>query len=215
MRSVSRILCRNFFYINLLLVVTAICVQCSGQDADLNLLRRINAAETNFKNGLFTFTSNTTYLVNVSVPAAIGLKGILSHDRRLKQEALYMGGGLLLNTVLVQGMKRVIRRERPFEVYPDIIKRGDGGGYSMPSGHTASAFYTAATLSLWNPRWYVILPSFAWASLVGYGRIYQGVHYPSDVLAGALLGTGTAWLTYKSRKWFEHSRKKETAAISF
>lgn len=215
MLTVSRVKGRISFRSIILLALVWFCLQGSAQNADLNLLRSINASETEFKNGFFTFTSNTTYLVNISVPAVIGLKGILSHDKCLKQEALFMGGGLLLNIVLVQGMKRVIRRERPFTVYPDIIKRGDGGGYSMPSGHTASAFYTAATLSFWNPRWYVILPSFAWASLVGYGRIYQGVHYPSDVVAGALLGTVTAWLTYKSQKWFQHNKKKETATNGF
>lgn len=215
MLMLSGILYRTFFCINLLLLMACFSSGTNAQQADLNLLRRINASESDFKNSLFTFTSNTTYLVNVAVPAAIGLKGILSHDKRLKQEALYMGGGLLLNTLLVQGMKRMIQRERPFVAYPDIVKRGEGGGYSMPSGHTASAFYTAASLSFWHPRWYVILPSFAWASLVGYGRIYQGVHYPSDVLVGALLGTGTAWLTYKSREWFQRDAKKENGPKEF
>ena len=207
------ILYRRFSCFGLLLLMACLVAETNAQQNDLDLLRRINASESDFKNGLFTFTSNTTYLVNISVPAVIGLKGILSHDKRLKQEALYMGGGLLLNTVLVQGMKRVIRRERPFVVYPDIVKRSGGGGYSMPSGHTASAFYTAASLSFWHPRWYVIVPSFAWASLVGYGRIYLGVHYPTDVLVGALLGT--AWLTYKSQKWFQHGTKKENGPNGF
>jgi membrane-associated phospholipid phosphatase len=191
-----------------LMFFSALTSVASAQNKDVELLRRINSAESDFKNNFFAVTSNTTYVVNMAVPAAIGLRGIVKHDQRLKEEALYMGGGLVLTSVLAQGMKRIILRERPFEVYPDIVKRTNGGGYSMPSGHTAAAFYTAASLSFWHPRWYVVVPAFTWASLVGYGRIYQGVHYPSDVLVGALLGSGTAWFTFKSQKWMQHRKKK-------
>jgi membrane-associated phospholipid phosphatase len=40
-----------------------------------------------------------------------------------------------------------------------------------------------------------------WASTVGYARMYQGVHYPTDVLAGAIVGAGSAWVTYKAQQW--------------
>jgi membrane-associated phospholipid phosphatase len=179
----------NICILYFLLLMPGFILCATAQNADVEILRNINSRESDFKNNFFAFTSNTTYLVNIAIPAAIGAQGIFKHDKRLKEEALFMGGGLVLTTVLTQGMKRVIGRERPFEVYPDIVKRSGGGGYSMPSGHTAAAFYTAASLSFWHPRWYVVVPAFTWASLVGYGRIYQGVHYPSDVLVGALLGT--------------------------
>jgi membrane-associated phospholipid phosphatase len=51
-------------------------------------------------------------------------------------------------------------------------------------------------LSIAFPKWYVIAPSFLWASGVGYSRMHLGVHYPSDVLVGALVGSGTAFLTH-------------------
>ena len=68
---------------------------------------------------------------------------------------------------------------------------------SFPSGHVSAAFCTATSLSLRFHKWYVIAPSFLWATSVGWARMYQGVHYPSDVLAGAIVGAGSAWLGYK------------------
>jgi undecaprenyl-diphosphatase len=55
-------------------------------------------------------------------------------------------------------------------------------------------------ISLNYPKWYVIVPSFAWAGLAGYSRMAIGMHYPSDVLMGAVVGAGSAYLIYKLKK---------------
>jgi membrane-associated phospholipid phosphatase len=78
----------------------------------------------------------------------------------------------------------------------------------MPSAHTSSAFATATSLSLAFPKWYVVVPSFVWASSVGYSRMHLGVHYPSDVLVGALVGSGSAFLTQKANQWLNKKREK-------
>ena len=56
------------------------------------------------------------------------------------------------------------------------------------------------------PKWYIIAPSFAWASAVGYSRMHLGVHYPSDVAVGAIIGSGSAYLSYKANKWINKKR---------
>jgi membrane-associated phospholipid phosphatase len=58
------------------------------------------------------------------------------------------------------------------------------------------------------PKWYVVVPSFVWASSVGYSRMHLGVHYPSDVLVGAMVGSSSAFLTQKANQWLNKKRKK-------
>jgi len=62
--------------------------------------------------------------------------------------------------------------------------------FSLPSGHTAAAFLMATIVSSFYPTFSVI--AFSWASLVGVSRILLGVHFPSDVVIGAILGAGIA-----------------------
>jgi undecaprenyl-diphosphatase len=97
-------------------------------------------------------------------------------------------------------MKYTFDRDRPFITYPDITKKSGAGSPSFPSGHTSSAFALATSLSLTYPKWYVIASSYTWAGTVAFSRMDLGVHYPSDILAGALVGGGCAWLTHVVNK---------------
>jgi membrane-associated phospholipid phosphatase len=186
----------------------------TAQNFDIDLLKSINKNETVFKNNFFDVTSTSVTVVNIAAPLGILAAGLIKHHKQLKKDALFIAGAYILSTLITQGSKRLIQRERPFTTYPTIIKRTEGGGYSMPSGHTAAAFNSATTLSLWFPHWYVIVPSYAWAGLVGYGRMYQGVHYPTDILAGAIVGAGSAWLAYKAEKWLDKKNTKKKIAAT-
>ena len=182
----------------------------AAQQVDIDVLKSINQQkETTFKNNFFNATANSVTIVNLAAPLSLLTVGIIKKDKKLQQNALFMAGGYIATSIITQGAKRVIQRERPFNTYSFIIKRSEGGGYSMPSGHTSAAFNTATAISLLYPKWYVIAPSFVWASAVGYSRMYQGVHYPSDVLVGALVGSGSAWLAYKAQKWVNKKRIKK------
>ncbi len=119
-----------------------------------------------------------------------------------------MGETFLVSAFISTALKYSFKRERPFKTYPDLEKEASGGGYSFPSGHTSDAFATATALSIAFPKWYVIAPSFVWAGAVGYSRMDLGVHYPSDVLAGAIVGSGSAYLTYKLNKWINKKTNK-------
>ena len=84
-------------------------------------------------------------------------------------------------------IKNLVKRDRPCEVLPNVNRRiTPSDQFSFPSGHTAAAFAMATLVGFHFPI--LTLPVIAWALLVGFSRIYLGVHYPTDILAGILIG---------------------------
>jgi undecaprenyl-diphosphatase len=89
------------------------------------------------------------------------------------------------------GLKRAIDRPRPSSVYthPEPLVHAPHDP-SFPSGHAATSFACATTLSFFAPR---LAPAFfVLAAAIAWSRVYVGVHYPLDVLAGAVLGVAVA-----------------------
>lgn len=88
-------------------------------------------------------------------------------------------------------IKRCVKRFRPYEVNKNIKNRiMPSDRFSLPSGHTAAAWVIAMLLALHYPI--LTIPVFIWATLVGVSRVYLGVHYPTDIFAGIILGTLSA-----------------------
>ena len=107
---------------------------------------------------------------------------------------LISNAGSTVTTYLLNlAIKKLVKRPRPFITDVHLVPVYRPDEYSFPSGHTSSAFSAVTSLSRVYPKWYVIAPSFLWASAVGYSRMYLGVHYPTDVTSGAVLGVGTAF----------------------
>lgn len=93
----------------------------------------------------------------------------------------------LVANLLASAVKAAVGRARPSAVhaYPKPLVHAPLTG-SFPSGHAATAFACATTLTFFLPRW---APAFfVLAAAIAWSRVYNGVHYPLDVLAGALLG---------------------------
>lgn len=86
-------------------------------------------------------------------------------------------------------LKHLIARPRPFYINTDItLNIVAPSGYSFPSGHSGTSFAAALVIAFREKRWMGI-SAYALAVLIAFSRLYNYVHYPTDVLAGILLGT--------------------------
>ena len=153
-----------------------------AQNWDINTLHRVNGWDNKFVRNYNKFISRSEPYVAIGVPVAMALTA----------------GAF----VVTYGMKYLVDRERPYERYPDRVHPySHESSPSFPSGHTASAFALATSLCIKYPKWYVIAPSALWACSVGVSRMNEGVHYPSDVLAGAAIGAGCAIVNIYVNRW--------------
>jgi membrane-associated phospholipid phosphatase len=109
-----------------------------------------------------------------------------------------------------QIVKPLVNRSRPFErvvTNARVIQDPRPRTPSFPSGHSAAALVGAVSLArVWpHARWALA----ALAALIAYSRIYVGVHFPTDVLAGLLLGAAVAWLVLAGRHPSTWSRRED------
>ena len=174
-----------------------------AQNTDIELLRSINVHRDRSLDVAMKNITNFDYPVSMAVPLGELVYGYARHDSTALANGLQTIGGYAINAVLSYGLKYAVNRPRPFTTYPDIQPYENYTDHSFPSGHTSFAFSTATSLSISYPKWYVIAPSYLWAAAVGYSRLHLGVHYPTDVLAGAVIGAGSSWLAYKGNRWLQ------------
>lgn len=194
-----------FFY---LLIHSAGLIR--AQNAEIDLLRRINVNRKTSLDHTFKGISDSATPVSLIVPLGILTTAIVSKNQELRNKGLVLSASIISASVLSYSLKHVIQRERPFVTYPELQKLDAAASPSFPSGHTSTAFSAATSLSLAFPKWYVIVPAYIWAGGVGYSRMHLGVHYPSDVLAGAITGTGAALLcNYINKKILAKKQKKD------
>lgn len=94
-------------------------------------------------------------------------------------------------------LKPLIARTRPYDVNKavELLIRAPRD-YSFPSGHTAASFAAAAALWFADKK-KLAIPALVLAVLIAFSRMYFYVHYPTDVLGGAILGMVCGWLSYK------------------
>jgi undecaprenyl-diphosphatase len=117
--------------------------------------------------------------------------------------------------IFTYGTKWLVNRARPYETYADIIPYNKEIDPSFPSGHTSMAFNTAMNISMLSHQPWVKITAFTWASAIAYSRLYLGEHYPSDIIAGALIGAGSAYLSSKAQAWLLYQNRKKKRSHDF
>lgn len=180
------------------------------QSLDVTLFRFINQTLSNsLFDAVMPWLSGNRLFVPLVLLAVGGLiwrgRGKAALFLLLLALAAGVTDGLVCNT-----LKQAISRVRPCAALENVrLLVGCGGSGSMPSSHAANWFAAAMVAFLFHRRsWRVMLPL---AVAISFSRVYNGVHYPSDVLAGAILGAGTGFAVVFTvnaawcgggRKWF-------------
>ena len=144
---------------------------------------------------LDTFMYRVTDLGGAIFSTLFSLVLLIFGNNKIKLIAIEALVILFISQIIVQSLKKLLGRERPYVIIEKLNTFGiDLSDYSFPSGHTTASFSIATTLALNIPflKYFV----FIIASIIGISRIYLGVHYPTDVAAGIILGMGTALLVH-------------------
>lgn len=119
--------------------------------------------------------------------------------------AVALLGSLIINNNIV---KNIVQRPRPFVTFTDLqIIIPTPSEFSFPSGHTSSSFAAAAVFYRHLPK-KLGLPSVILAGLIGFSRLYVGVHYPTDVIAGVFMGILLSYLAEFLVNLFSNKLKK-------
>lgn len=111
----------------------------------------------------------------------------------------YIGFELLVSLIICQSivytLKVILSRERPYKIIEHLNTFGiEMRDYSFPSGHTAASFSIATIISLNLPHLTIYV--FTFAILIAMSRIYLGVHYPTDIAAGIVLGLSVSYFVH-------------------
>ncbi len=174
-------------------------------NADSSLLLFINGLNSAFMDAvMMTLTSRTPW-----IPLYIAILIYIIYRFGYKEGSYTFASLIVVCAILTFAVtdlgsgiiKDLVQRPRPGHVpaFEGIIRLldGKGGAFGFVSSHAANVFGLATITSLIFRKKVYSISIFIWAALVSYSRIYVGRHYPSDVLAGALLGFAAGYVFYR------------------
>jgi len=177
------------------------------RNLDVGILKFIFENRIPALDSAFIIFTDTAALIAFGIPSVLLIFSSLTKKPVLRSEVIVILVSVILTAILANVIKYTFDLPRPYTLYPFIEKIGSGGSPTFPSGHTADAFAFAMAASLlWRKR-QILIPAFIWASLVGYSRMCLGVHFPSDVVAGALIGIICAGVVYWFWTWIKPKKE--------
>lgn len=194
-------------------IVACTISSTSGFGQNTSFLHKLEDKRTDAKTSFYTFITGTAKPISLATPLTFWITGMINKKTTLKKYALFTLESFAFSQGFSFAIKTIGNKPRPVEHDPTLHPLKTSTNASFPSGHTSVAFATATSLSIISHKWYVIVPAFTWASLIGYSRLYLGVHYPADVIGGAFIGSASALLSYKLNKWMHAPKKQKIKKI--
>jgi len=160
-------------------------------------------------NGVYNIAANSIYPISFGLPLYYLSKGLLKKDKDLQLKGLNYAGGLIVNELFTDFVKKSVYSQRSI---PTGFFSNPLGPYiipSIPSRHSTTAFNTAATFAIYNPKWYYVLPSYLWATGVMVSRSQLGEDYSTNFAGCVIIGVGSAYLNHFLYKALFEKKKKE------
>lgn len=172
---------------------------------DTKLFLFLNGLHSPFWDDIMCFLSGKTEWV----PLYIIIIGYIVYKFRWRSLLVFVAVTLVItlaDQISVKAFKDVFMRLRPshspeIQHLVHIVNDYRGGQYGFVSSHAANTFGLATFLALLIRARFFTVFIFTWASLVSYSRIYLGVHYPGDIICGAILGAGCAITVFILYRW--------------
>jgi undecaprenyl-diphosphatase len=182
------------------------------EQLDQRLFLFLNSLNTPFLDKVMYGLSGIAIWVPLYVAIIVWL--VIVYKKKFWLVLLFIAVAVLLaDQGSVQLFKNVFHRLRPchepeLEGLVRLVGGRCGGLYGFVSSHAANSFNVALlSLLLIRKRWYTLV-ILVWAAAIGYSRIYLGVHYPGDVICGALYGSLVGWGIYRLYKLADHALYK-------
>lgn len=203
-----KLILSHFLFLALLLLgsSTPFFAQFLGEEV---WLKQIHTQRNTQHDPAFTRVTQSVYPAAFLLPSATLAYGLLLRKEASVQHSLMLGLSLSSTLASTTLLKYAVNGSRPAETYGWVEPINQSTTPSFPSGHTAVAFTLATATALEYKKWYVSAPAFLWATTVGYTRVREGNHYPYDAIAGALIGSGSAWLCHALKKKYQEDKKRK------
>lgn len=188
-------------------------------DIDKQLMLTLNGSNSLYMDGVMKIYTSTV----VWIPVALVLLFIVLKNNTPRSSLLVVLGVAL--TILASDqvssgfIKPLVGRLRPsldpeFMHLIDTFNNYRSGSYSFTSSHACNSFAIAMFVSLLIRNKALSLSMFAWAAINSYSRIYLGVHFPGDILCGAILGTIIGSITYWIYNTLHHKIERTSMRIT-